>query len=181
MPIHSIYVCAAAEIVSTLGASICSVPWTRLLESAVCRRHYNASGDSEGARVLVAGSVSDLLRGVIAGIGPGAEVDEALCKGDDVQAEMAGVIGLMASFAIIPSRWSPGPEGCFQLSREYGDDMALPVETYADRCKGLLLTIPYSILAKKIDRRIILVVNVLSSLVAMLFMIAIGKSSHLFP
>ena len=36
-------------------------------------------------------------------------------------------------------------------------------------------------LAKKIDRRIILVVNVLSSLAAMLFMIAIGKSSDLLP
>ena len=56
-----------------------------------------------------------------------------------------------------------------------------PVGIYADRYEGLLLTIPYSILAKKIDRRIILVVNVLSSLTAMLFMIAIGKFSYLFP
>ena len=51
----------------------------------------------------------------------------------------------------------------------------------ADRYEGLLLTIPYSILAKKIDRRIILVVNVLSSLTAMLFMIAIGKFSYISP
>ena len=33
-------------------------------------------------------------------------------------------------------------------------------------------------LAKKVDRRIILVVNILSSLFAMLFMIAIGKFGH---
>ena len=110
-----IYVCAAAEIVLTLGGSICSVPWTRLLESAVCRRHYTASGSSEGARVLVAGSVADLLRGILAGVGPGAEMDEALCKGDNVQAEMAGLMGLMASFAVMPSRWSPGPVGCFSI------------------------------------------------------------------
>lgn len=58
--------------------------------------------------------------------------------------------------------------------------MATPTEIRADRHEGLILTIPYSILAKKIDRRIILVVNVLSSVIAMLFMIAIGKSGHLF-
>ena len=48
----------------------------------------------------------------------------------------------------------------------------------ANRYEGLVLTIPYSILAKKIDRRIILIVNVLSSLLSMLFMIAIGKFGH---
>ena len=63
-----------------LGCAICSVPWTRLLESAVCRRHYAASESSEGARTLVASSLADLLRSVLAGVGPGAEMDEALCK-----------------------------------------------------------------------------------------------------
>ena len=110
-----IYVCAAAEIVLILGGAICSVPWTRLLESAVCRRHYAATGGSEVTRVFVAGSIADLLRDVLAGIGPGAEMDEALCKGDNVQAEMAGLMGLMASFAVMPSKWSPGPAGCFSI------------------------------------------------------------------
>lgn len=110
-----LYVCAAAEIVLTLGSAICSVPWTRLLESAVCRRHFAAGGGFDGARVQVAGSVADVLRGVLAGIGPGAEMDEALCKGDNVQAEMAGLMGSMASFAIMPSRWSPNRVGCFSI------------------------------------------------------------------
>ena len=52
------------------------------------------------------GSMADLLREFLSGIGPGAEMDEALCKGDDVQAEMAELMGSMASFAIMPSRWS---------------------------------------------------------------------------
>lgn len=115
MPLPSIYICAAAEIVFTLGGAICSVPWTRLLESAICRRHYNASGGFDDSRLLVASSVADVLRGVLAGIGPSAEIDEALCKGDNVQAEMAGLMGVMASFAIIPSRWLPGPVGCFSI------------------------------------------------------------------
>ncbi|KAL9036608.1 MAG: hypothetical protein Q9214_006054 [Letrouitia sp. 1 TL-2023] len=136
-----VFICAAAEIILILGGAISSVPWTRLLESAVCRRHYVASGNSKGIRVQVAGSLADLLRGILAGVGPGAEMDETLCKGDNVQAEMAELMGQMSSFAIMPS---------------------------------LLLTIPYSILAKTIDRRIILVVNILSSLATMLFMIAIA-------
>lgn len=55
----------------------------------------------------MAGSVADLLRDVLAGVGPGAEMDEALCKGDNVQADMAELMGSMASFAVMPSRWSP--------------------------------------------------------------------------
>ncbi|KAL9611175.1 MAG: hypothetical protein Q9167_004160 [Letrouitia subvulpina] len=141
-----VYVCAAAEIMLILGGAICSVPWTRLLESAVCRQHY-ATTTFNSAPTMVASSVADLLRGVLEGVGPAAEMDEALCKGDNVQADMAELVGLMSSFAVMPS---------------------------------LLLTIPYNIVAKKIDRRIILVVNVLSSLAAMLFMIAIGKFSHPF-
>jgi len=108
-------------------------------------------------------------------------MDEALCKGDNVQAEMAGLMGMMASFANMPSRWFPDSAGAFRLSREYRDNVAPLARTCADRYKGLLLTIPYSIIAMKIDRRVVLVVNVLSSIAAMLFMIAIGKSSHLFP
>ncbi|KAL8858642.1 MAG: hypothetical protein Q9178_004936 [Gyalolechia marmorata] len=99
---RSVYVCAAAELVLSLGGAICSVPWTRLLESAVCRRHYASTGSSEAIRIAVASSIPDLLRGVLSGIGPGGEMDEALCKGDNVQAEMAGLMGTMASFAIIP-------------------------------------------------------------------------------
>ena len=110
-----VYVCAAAEIMFTLGGSICSVPWTRLLESAVCRRHLDAGGGLQTPLVLVAGSLADLLRDILAGIGPGAEMDEALCKGDNVQAEMAGLMGLMASFAVMPSGFSPGPVGCFWI------------------------------------------------------------------
>ena len=113
MPIPSVYACAAAEIVFTLGGAICSVPWTRLLESAVCRPHYNTSGGFDDSGLLVTSSVADVLRGVLAGIGPGAKIDEALCKGDNAQAEMAGLMGVMASFAVIPSRWFPGPVGCF--------------------------------------------------------------------
>ncbi|KAL8640954.1 MAG: hypothetical protein Q9226_008688 [Calogaya cf. arnoldii] len=138
-----IYVCAAAEIVLILGGAICSVPWTRLLESAVCRRHYAATAS---LRLQTSTSFADLMRGALAGISPGAEMNEALCKGDNVQAEMAELMGLMASFSVMPS---------------------------------LLLTIPYSILAKKIDRRLILIVNVVSTLAAMLFMIAIGSNLRL--
>ena len=108
-----IYVCAAAEIVLVLGGSIGSVPWTRLLESAICRRHHAASGGFEGVGLQTEGSVANLLRGVLSGIGPGAEMDEALCKGDAVQSEMAELMGLMSSFGVMPSmltststRWS---------------------------------------------------------------------------
>ena len=52
---------------------------------------------------MVAGSLADLLRGVLTGIGPGGEMDEAQCKGDNVQAEMAELMGLMASFSVMPS------------------------------------------------------------------------------
>ena len=122
-----IYVCAAAEIVFTLGGAICSVPWTRLLESAVCRRHRTASSGFEDAHIFVARSLADLLRDVLAGIGPGAEMDEKLCKGDNVQAEMAGLMGSMASFAVMPSRCSSGScRGAFRLSWEYGDNVAAP-------------------------------------------------------
>ncbi|KAL8991044.1 MAG: hypothetical protein Q9169_007962 [Polycauliona sp. 2 TL-2023] len=141
-----IYVCAIADLVLTLGGAICSVPWTRLLESAVCARYYASTAGVESLQLQTTTSFADLIRGILAGVGPGAEMDEALCKGDQIQSEMAYLIGLSASFSVMPS---------------------------------LLLTIPYSILAKRIDRRIILVVNVVSSLAAMLFMIAIGMSSHL--
>ncbi len=104
-----IYICAAAEIILILGGAICSVPWVRLLESAVCRRSYAASDGFEDSGVVVAGSMADLLRGILQGIGPGAEMDEALCKGDNVQAEMAGLMGSMASFSVMPSRWCRGP------------------------------------------------------------------------
>lgn len=107
-----IYICGAAEIILILGGAICSVPWTRLLESAVCRRSYAASDGVESTPVVPAGSIADLLRGVLQGIGPGAEMDEALCKGDNVQAEMAGLMGSMASFAVMPSRSSPGHPKC---------------------------------------------------------------------
>ena len=102
-----LYVCAAAEIVFCLGVAICSVPWTRLLESAVCRQQYSTSGNFQSAQIVVSSSVADLVRGILAGIDPHAEMDEALCKGDKVQAEMAGLIGSMASFACMPGRWSP--------------------------------------------------------------------------
>ena len=59
--------------------------------------------------------------------------------------------------------------------------MAPLAETDDDQYKSLLLTVPYSMLARKVDRRIILVVNAVSYLAGLLFMIAIGKCNHPVP
>ena len=62
-----------------------SMPWTRLVESVICRRH---AGD------VVAGSVirlswEKMFLDILLIGGKGGSTAEARCKGDVVQAEMA--------------------------------------------------------------------------------------------
>jgi len=107
-----VYVCAAIEILTTLGGSIAGVPYVRLVEGAVCQKFYNV----------------------------GTIIAEDLCKGDGVQSDMAYLMGAMSSFASLPT---------------------------------LLLTLPYGILAEHVDRRLILLVNFLSTIISMLYIIAV--------
>ena len=112
---RAVWVCAAIELLTSLGTAIITVPATSLIEGAVCQRYY-------GAETILA---------------------EHLCKSDGVQSDMAYLLGAMSSFASLP---------------------------------GLLLTIPYGILAEHIDRRIILLVNNLSTVLSMLYQLLICKS-----
>ncbi len=109
-----VYICAAIEILTTLGGSICGVPYIRLIEDAVCQRFYHV----------------------------GTFMAEDLCKGDAVQSEMAYLMGAMSSFASLPT---------------------------------LLLILPYGILAEHVDRRFILLVNFLSTIISILYVIAISE------
>ena len=67
-----------------------SMPWTRLIESVICRRHAGATNQS----FLVAESGISfsfdevLIRMLLIG-GTGGLKAEARCKGDEVQSEMA--------------------------------------------------------------------------------------------
>ncbi|KUJ21339.1 uncharacterized protein LY89DRAFT_730122 [Mollisia scopiformis] len=107
-----VYVCAAIELLTTPGGSLCVVSYVRLIESAVCQRYY----------------------------GVGTFVAEVLCKGDAVQSYMAYLMGTMSSFSSLPT---------------------------------LLLTLPYGILAEHVDRRAILLVNFVSTIISILYVIAI--------
>jgi hypothetical protein len=107
-----VYTCALVEFLTTLGSSICVVPSTRMIESAVCQRFYESK----------------------------IPLAEQLCKTDGVQSDMAYLMGAMSSFGFLP---------------------------------GLVLSIPYGILAEHVDRRLLLLVNALSNTISMLYMVAI--------
>lgn len=74
---RTVYICGLAEILTNLGGAICSVPLTRLLEEAVCQRHYATN----------------------------LAVAENLCKVDAIQEEMAHLMGTMSSLGILPGEW----------------------------------------------------------------------------
>ena len=109
---REVYICTAIEFLTTFGSAITSIPSTRLIESAVCQRHY----------------------------GTDKQIAEHICKDSRVQTDMAQLLGAMASFSALP---------------------------------GLLLTIPYGVVAEHVDRRFILLANSMSNVGAMLYMVAI--------
>ena len=82
----ALYLCCAAEMVFGFGDAVGSIPWTRLVESIICRRHA-AGATAAGGQMRLSfdqGLLSMLLIG-----GRSGPTAEARCKGDGVQAEMA--------------------------------------------------------------------------------------------
>ena len=78
----ALYLCCAAELIFSFGGAVGSMPWTRLVESVICRRHVGGTVAESG--ILYQTLLSILLMG-----GKGGPTAEAQCKGDMVQAEMA--------------------------------------------------------------------------------------------
>ena len=105
---REVYVAGTIEFLATFGAAIASIPSTRLIENAVCQRHFNTQN----------------------------AVSEHFCKDAGVQTEMAALLGAQGSFGAIP---------------------------------GLILTIPYGVLAEHVDRRFILLANLLSNMAVLGF------------
>lgn len=81
----ALYLCCAAEVVFVFADAIGSMPWTRLVESVVCRRHTSAVVAESGNRPLF----DRMLLSILLIGGRGGPTAEARCKGDAVQAEMA--------------------------------------------------------------------------------------------
>jgi hypothetical protein len=73
---QTVYICAAVEIIMTLGASICAVPSTRLIEGAVCQRFYASN----------------------------AMVAESRCKSDEIQASLASLLATLSSLGFLPGK-----------------------------------------------------------------------------
>ncbi len=71
---REVYICAAIEFLTTFSGAITSIPTTRLIESAVCQRYD----------------------------GTEREIAEHLCKESGVKADMAQLLGAMASFSALP-------------------------------------------------------------------------------
>lgn len=64
----------------SLGAGLTGLPVLRILEDIICRRHLSGSPSSAG----------------------GGGIDESLCKGPDVQAELAYVVAVLLMFEAVP-------------------------------------------------------------------------------
>ncbi|KAG0652929.1 MFS efflux pump atnC [Hyphodiscus hymeniophilus] len=80
---REVYVCAVVEFLTTFGTAITSVPVTRLIEGAVCQRHY--------------GAVSNIA--------------EHFCKLDGVQTNLAYLLGAYSSFTSLPGLFLAIPYG----------------------------------------------------------------------
>ena len=109
-----VYICALIEFITTFGTAITAIPVTRLIEGAVCQRHYGADWN----------------------------IAEHFCKIDEVQSNLAYLLGVYSSLTSLPS---------------------------------LFLAIPYGLLSEHIDRRLILLVNCLSSVFENVFLVMTCK------
>ena len=87
---HALYLCCAAEVVVGFGSAVGSMPWTRLVESIICRRHAGgATTDTMDTDMDSRPSLEQMLLSMLLIGGRGGSTAEASCKGDIVQAEMA--------------------------------------------------------------------------------------------
>ena len=84
-PRLALYLCCAAEVIFGFGNAVGSMPWTRLIESVICRRHAGDTVAGSGIRL----SWKKMFLNMLLIGGKGGSTAEALCKGDGVQAEMA--------------------------------------------------------------------------------------------
>ena len=85
----ALYLCCAAELVFSFGDAVGSMPWIRLVESVICRRH--AGGATTGTMTVESGirtSFDQMLLSMLLIGGRGGPTAEARCKGDVVQAEI---------------------------------------------------------------------------------------------
>lgn len=79
-------------LVIGFGGELQTIPQTRLIEDVLCHIHYDSlSGNSH--------------------IGLTQKIDEELCKGDDIQEQLAYVGGILDMLNAVPSAYSVGRAG----------------------------------------------------------------------
>ena len=137
-------ICALLRALATLSSAISVVPRLRLVESNVCRTHYQTFNHSA--------------------IDPSTDaVPESLCKTAHVQTDLAFLLGWDAFFQNIPG-------GCVlagiakKSSKGHGFK-ARPTEL-TSKFLVFVVGIVYSVLSERVDRNLLLLVNVTSNVVA---------------
>ena len=83
------YLCCAAHIIYGFGSAVGLMPWTRLIESVICRRHIGSTMKPLAANDSPGPSVTHVLLNTLSIGGINEPMTESQCKGDKVQAEMA--------------------------------------------------------------------------------------------
>ncbi|ROW15669.1 hypothetical protein VPNG_02111 [Cytospora leucostoma] len=106
------------------AGSLCRVPETRLLEDVLCHRYYK-----------------DVFRG-------GDTIDERLCKADQVQSELAYILGASST---------------------------------TDAVTGLVVALPYGVLADRIGRRFVLVLSTVGTIFSTLWMMVVLRFWEQIP
>lgn len=145
------YLCAFLKALATLSSAISVVPRLRLVESNVCRSHYQTFNHSA--------------------INPSTDtVPEGLCKTAQVQTDLAFLLGWDSFFQNIPGL-------LLILQRESWSQAALLTGL---SIPVFIIGVVYSILSERIDRSKLLLINVTSNAVARGYFYAICTRPILF-
>lgn len=80
-----ILISAAVVCFLVSSGAISDVPRTRIFEDIICHHHYDKANE-------------------LGHIAPPSEIDESFCKGDEIQSELASLLGLMSMLDNVPGR-----------------------------------------------------------------------------
>lgn len=94
---------ACTLFIVSLGAYMIPVPLTRAIEDVICHNYYESIALNGTDSLGQGKSWNGNGRGLV-GFGRGDEIDEKLCKSDDVQEELAIVKGVLSWTTTIPGK-----------------------------------------------------------------------------
>ena len=139
--------CGLLSILADLGGGLTSTPEVRLLELAVCREYYIQRDPA------------------VIGPPPGSYVDEALCKLDDIQANLAYLRAWKSTLMTIPGILFHS----IHLPLYGSSSLILPWCTFT----GIFLTLPFGRLADKWGRKPVMILGLGGQISAYLWVLVV--------